>query len=91
MLRTSNTGMTGTGEAGLTSQPGNTGCCSAAAGFAAANKNQRNLRSNNQYPITNFFLGCPNQEQNFLVTEHSQYVLQSYGTIYQLTLNLHHR
>ena len=45
VLRTSNTGMTGTGEAGLTSQSGKTGCCSAAAGFAAANKTERFRRS----------------------------------------------
>ena len=44
MLRTSNTGMTG-GEEGLTSQAGKTGCCSAAAGFAAVNKTERFRRS----------------------------------------------
>ena len=51
----------------------------------------RSRINGNCVPITNIFLGCPNQEQQLSVTEHSLYVLQSYGTIYQVTLNLHHR
>ena len=38
MLGTGNTGMTGTGEAGVTSQAGVAECCSASVGFAMATK-----------------------------------------------------
>ena len=41
MLGTGNTGTTGTGEAGVTSQAGVAECCSASAGFAAAAKAER--------------------------------------------------
>ena len=41
MLGTGNTGVTCTGEAGLTSPAGMAECCSVSAGFAAATKAER--------------------------------------------------
>ena len=45
MLGTGNTGVTSTGEAGLTSPAGIAECCSVSAGLAAATKAERFLRS----------------------------------------------
>ena len=45
MLGAGNTGMTGTGEVGVTSQAGIAECCSASAGFAAVTKAERFRRS----------------------------------------------
>ena len=44
------------------------------------------LKSSYEHTLSNLTLTL-----TLLVTEHSLYVLQSYGAIYQLTLNLHHR
>ena len=48
-------------------------------------KNQRNLRSNNQY-----LLRVP-KSRTTTFGDRAFSVFQGYGTIYQLTLNLHHR